>query len=598
MPKLTKRKVRTSRISGTKKLVFVGIVVLLSLGCVEIGARLIEIIHHRVGRDENPFVDTTNPVRVFKSALQNGSEVYQRTEHHHRISPGQTFSLPKTQNTFRIFMLGGSAATGWPHYDFTITKLLAQKLRTLLPRNNIEVLNTAGGTYASHRVRVVYDEVIEYEPDLILLYSGNNEFLENFVFRAATLPRPWRHSALLRITSIGLRGILDRSSRPTFDVENYSHADQASNRLSYAFGRASKYRQDPQQFQYVLAHYRYNIESMVADCKKRGVPVMLLNVPVNLKDWIPNVSVHRSDITPIELAQWTTHFRDGVLALERDDYFNAVISLARAIGIDDEYAEAHFLLGQAQQQLGQTAEAKASYHKALIRDAHPFRALPEFQRILEDIATTYHIRLIDIVALLEQQAGDGIIGSDVMLDYVHLTAKSQEAIAHEILQAIDRAELLPGRKAMAIDETRIDVPTEFEQIGSELYLIRSYTELYGQFLVMRQYDKIDRIHPHYLKILRQASKGEENAKTLAMYQRMTSVAERIKRVVDPYRKLLRAEKLGVLEAEFTKVEAQRIFENYVQMIWDLEAQQISPEEFSKYVPKFTYGDSSTQIGQQ
>ena len=46
------------------------------------------------------------------------------------------------------------------------------------------MINCGGVSYASYRLGPILDEVLGYEPDLIMLYTGHNEFLE-----ARTYPR-------------------------------------------------------------------------------------------------------------------------------------------------------------------------------------------------------------------------------------------------------------------------------------------------------------------------------------------------------------------------------------------------------------------------
>jgi len=582
---------RSPNISSRKKWLFIVATVFISLAILEVGSRLIEMAQRSLTEEINPYVDPSNPVNVFELKSVDGKKMYRRSSDHPLVVAGQQFRAAKTDDTFRVFMLGGSAAAGWPHREYSITSLLARKLRKLLPDRKIEVFNVAGGTYASHRVRFVFDEMIEYDPDLILIYSGNNEFLENFVFPSRSLPSPWRHSALVRILHLGFRGLLQESPpRPTFDVKNYSLADQVSNRLSYAFGKASKYRQDPEQFRHIQQHYHYNIESMVKGCKRRNIPVMLLNVPVNLKDWIPNVSVHRGDLSPAELQQWQLHFREGYVALERDEFEKAVMSLEKATRIDDEH------LARAKQQLGQVEEAKKEYVKTLVRDAYPFRALPEFQTIISEIAKSHDIPLIDIVALLEMRAEDGIMGLDCLLDYVHLTARSQEAVAHEILKTIHGAQLLPTPLAGRIEDTRIAVPDEFEDtLTNHEQLFLAYGKLFSQALVMRQYDQLEHIHSRYIRLIRRIA--QERPERVRDCRSTLNLLEIIMSVIKPYRKLLRAEKLGIVEEQFSAEEATGIFANYVELTRRIEAKEMSLEKFNRFVPESRYdsdkGDDSS-----
>ncbi len=45
-------------------------------------------------------------------------------------------------------------------------------------RKPIEVINVGGISYASYRIAAILDEVLQHEPDLVVIYMGHNEFLE------------------------------------------------------------------------------------------------------------------------------------------------------------------------------------------------------------------------------------------------------------------------------------------------------------------------------------------------------------------------------------------------------------------------------------
>ena len=91
----------------------------------------------------------------------------------------QTFPEAKSADTFRIVCLGGSTTFGRPFDDSTS---FCGWLRTLLPmvdsNRNWEVINAGGISYASYRIATVMEEFSEYEVDLFILYTGQNEFLE------------------------------------------------------------------------------------------------------------------------------------------------------------------------------------------------------------------------------------------------------------------------------------------------------------------------------------------------------------------------------------------------------------------------------------
>ena len=91
----------------------------------------------------------------------------------------QSFDRRKKPGTYRIFTLGGSTTYGRPFDDGTsFTGWLRTYLETLDPERSWEVVNAGGISYASYRVATLMEELVEHEPDLFVIYSGNNEFLE------------------------------------------------------------------------------------------------------------------------------------------------------------------------------------------------------------------------------------------------------------------------------------------------------------------------------------------------------------------------------------------------------------------------------------
>ena len=223
------------KISRRRKIVFSLITVGIVVVVCEVGARLIEQIstgtRDSLGQ-QNPYVDFVNRVPAFRLRSSDGKKKYRRTMYHSPIQSNQQFSQVKPANGFRVFCLGGSAAKGWPHdVDYTYPSFLKQKLQRAFPDKEIEVINVAGWSYASHRTKFIFDEIIEYDPDLILIYSGNNEFLENLVYRSMHLGVPWSYSALLRILFSGWQALTTKPPN-IVDAKNFGRADQVATRLS------------------------------------------------------------------------------------------------------------------------------------------------------------------------------------------------------------------------------------------------------------------------------------------------------------------------------------------------------------------------------
>ena len=81
------------------------------------------------------------------------------------------FALPKPPRHFRMFALGGSTARDLK--DLEHLKALLQP--RLAPGTVFEVINCGTDSFGSHRVRLIAEEIMAYEPDLLFVYSGHNE---------------------------------------------------------------------------------------------------------------------------------------------------------------------------------------------------------------------------------------------------------------------------------------------------------------------------------------------------------------------------------------------------------------------------------------
>ena len=134
----------------------------------------------------------------------------------YRTFNDQSFLAEKPAKGLRIFALGGSSAYGYPWgAPVAFTAILGDVLATALPDRRVEAINVSGISYAIHRLRFVAAEIMEYEPDLLIVYSGHNEFVEPAFYEALKRRSDeWnraRHALSgSRVYSL-LRSLLDRS---------------------------------------------------------------------------------------------------------------------------------------------------------------------------------------------------------------------------------------------------------------------------------------------------------------------------------------------------------------------------------------------------
>ncbi len=90
----------------------------------------------------------------------------------------EEISKKKDENSFRIFILGGSTVlNSGISYDNLFSKILQDKLSNEYPDKKIEVINAGNDGYTSEHSLIQYlFKIKDYDPDLIIMWQGVNDW--------------------------------------------------------------------------------------------------------------------------------------------------------------------------------------------------------------------------------------------------------------------------------------------------------------------------------------------------------------------------------------------------------------------------------------
>src|SRR5690606_27327237 len=101
--------------------------------------------------------------------------VYRTARSHQAAFEEQQVSIQQPASGIRIFCLGGSTVRGRPYTtESAFARWLQIELAARDPDHNYEVVNCGGLSYASYRLSRILEEVLAYEPDLIIVATGHN----------------------------------------------------------------------------------------------------------------------------------------------------------------------------------------------------------------------------------------------------------------------------------------------------------------------------------------------------------------------------------------------------------------------------------------
>jgi len=330
------------------------------------------------------------------------------------------FRARKLPGTLRVFCLGSSSMFGTP-YDMTanIPGIVRKQLRHLAPEREIEVVNFGASAINSNVIADLAREIVDYQPDVVLVYMGHNEFYGPDGVGASWLEKnlpfltDWKYS----FRGLRLFELLQDWLRKT------RMQDASDRNLMREVSQGSLVALDSPDARRVFDMYVRNLRDIIRTFRQRGVPVILSEISSNLT-FPPFVS---DSVTSVP--NWAA-VKDSMEALLTTGRFQDALARAEVLGgTDPGCAIVHHWKGRALQGLGRFAEAKSAFESARDLDLLKFRAPREINARLRKVAEAEGIPLVASDSLLASISPGGIPGDNVFWEHLHPNASGYYQIA-------------------------------------------------------------------------------------------------------------------------------------------------------------------------
>jgi tetratricopeptide (TPR) repeat protein len=425
---------------------------------------------------EDPYVGFAKTIPLY---VRKGQEYVTSPAKDGWFNP-QTFPAKKPAGTVRILSVGGSTTFGRPYDDrVSFSGWLRALLPAADPSKQWEVINAGGVSYASYRVAALMEELAGYEPDLFLVYSGHNEFLERRTYEGL-IEAPEALTALgglLSRTRIYAAGTRLAGGGAKQKAQGELLAEEVDTMLAHSVGPEDYERDDEFRAQ-VLAHYRFNLRRMVEIARGAGAEAVLITPASNWKDCSPFKS--QPGAGPEEQAKAAELREQGTLLREEERYEESLAALDASLALDGRYAQTHYERGQALLAMGRTAEARAAFQRALEEDVCPLRAFPEMNEIVRSVARETGAPLVDFAAYVEARE-DGMPGALQFLDHVHLNMDGYRELAMLLVDEMEREGRLakgPGWNEDAIAAVRSRVEAGVDR-KAQAQALKNLSRVFG-----------------------------------------------------------------------------------------------------------------------
>jgi tetratricopeptide (TPR) repeat protein len=353
-----------------------------------------------------------------------------------------SFTIAKPRNEFRIFVLGGSTVQGRPwSIETAFSTWLELSLNAADASRRYEVVNCGGVSYSSYRLAPILQEVLHYEPDLIIFCEGNNEFLEDRTYaplreQPALLFWVEQQAHHLRTYNLLRGAVLACCSCPNQPAQLGLEVDA---RLDWQDGM-QEYHRDPDWQRNVIRHFEFNLRRFVAITREANVPLLFV-MPVSNLQWAPFKSEHRADLSTAELAEYDA-LRQEAAKLLPHDHTSAIAKLQEAVALDHEFADGQYELGLALLEAGRRNEAEQALRRAKELDVCPLRILQPMQESLHRVAAETGTPLVDADALFAALSRNGFPDNQWLIDHCHPTIEGNQRLADAIADELIRQNFL------------------------------------------------------------------------------------------------------------------------------------------------------------
>lgn len=375
-----------------------------------------------------------SPLFVERTSI-SGEPIFETAQNKIKWFNLQRFPAHKEKGVTRIFCIGGSTTYGRPYDDRTsFCGWLRVFLPAVDPDRRWEVINAGGISYASYRVAKLMEELAEYEPDLFIVYSGHNEFLEKRTYdNLLKIPESIRNLGALA-SHMRLYSVLYDVA---FTEPKRKQGDLLPTEVKAVLDRSvgpEAYHRDDSMSAAILEHYRDSLVRMARISERADSRILFITPASNIGDFSPFKTEPGIGMSAADIQKTASLKTAATAALDKGDHALALKLATDALALDSRDAELLYLQGRAFRALGEIDNARKAFIEARDEDVCPLRALTPAQQIVTEVARQKDAGYVDFVRLVDELSPDGIAGAELFLDHVHPTIEGNRQLALAIIE--------------------------------------------------------------------------------------------------------------------------------------------------------------------
>jgi tetratricopeptide (TPR) repeat protein len=356
----------------------------------------------------------------------------------------EIFKKKKDNNTLRIFVLGESTTIGYPYFhNGSFHRWLEYRLIHTYPDKNFEIINLSLTAVNSYTVLSFAKELVNYEPDAVLIYTGHNEFY-GALGAASTQnlgSNPDVINFILSLRDLRLAQLIINIYTDIKNPFGTTGLKPGGDRMQLMVAKQEiPYGSD--LYEKGVIQFRDNMDEIMNLFNKRHIPLFVSNLVSNEKDLKPFISFEPDSI---KSRGFKNNFALGLEFFENGDFNFAEAYFKKANELYNSNALCNFYLGRLAYKKNDFLLAKKYFLKAKDLDGLRFRAPEQFNEILVQLSHKYpNTHLVDTRAAFENNADHHIIGDELTVDHVHPELKGYAIMSDVFYEAIRKYQVIPA----------------------------------------------------------------------------------------------------------------------------------------------------------
>jgi len=341
------------------------------------------------------------------------------------------FDQHKKENSFRVFVLGGSSAEGYPYNPLgSFSRYIRRRLELVYPNSTIEVVNISMTAVNSYTVLDLLPGVLDQKPDLILIYAGHNEY-----YGALGVGSVQSYGSSRTIIKLMLYLNNFKTTQLVRNSINWiaslfvSENNGTSGTLMSRMAKDKYILLNSEVFNAGLEQFKENFTDILQLIKDKGVPVILGRLASNLKDQKPFISVN----TP---------------------------GYKRA---DQVYKEA-----ENEFKTNNFTTADSLFRLAKDLDALRFRAPEKMNQIIDDLGKEFHVPTVPIDSIFDSASPGEIVGENLIVDHLHPNVRGYQLMGKALYDCMEKQRYLPKTENAKIPFNKQDSLTRANFVFTNL----------------------------------------------------------------------------------------------------------------------------------